>query len=94
MPWNKECEEEHVWSGDNEDEEEIWSGPSNQETNNTQDGKQATENCEDRVEEPKEGMNSTHRRKLISIIWDMLEKKGLLRVKEHQEREGMERWRM
>ncbi|XP_057514948.1 protein FAR-RED IMPAIRED RESPONSE 1-like [Actinidia eriantha] len=42
MPPNNECgEEEEGWSGDNECE---------------QDGKEVTENCEDRVEEPKEGM--------------------------------------
>ncbi|GFS40197.1 hypothetical protein Acr_00g0067080 [Actinidia rufa] len=41
MPPNNECGEEEGWSGDNERE---------------QDGKEVTEICEDRVEEPKEGM--------------------------------------
>ncbi|KAG5553912.1 hypothetical protein RHGRI_011697 [Rhododendron griersonianum] len=45
MPPNKECvEEEEVWSGDYQDED------------TTGVGKEATENCEDTVEEPKEGM--------------------------------------
>ncbi|XP_057493205.1 protein FAR-RED IMPAIRED RESPONSE 1-like [Actinidia eriantha] len=41
MPPNNKCGEEKGWNGDNERE---------------QDGKERTEICEDRVEEPKEGM--------------------------------------
>ncbi|GFS46293.1 hypothetical protein Acr_00g0101270 [Actinidia rufa] len=41
MPPNNECGEEEGWSGDNECD---------------QDGKEVTKICEDRVEEPKEGM--------------------------------------
>ncbi|XP_058210670.1 protein FAR-RED IMPAIRED RESPONSE 1-like [Rhododendron vialii] len=50
-------EEEELWSGYSENEEEV--GPSNKECdgiNTTEDGKEAIENCEDRVEEPKVGM--------------------------------------
>ncbi|KAI8550485.1 hypothetical protein RHMOL_Rhmol06G0110500 [Rhododendron molle] len=67
MPPNNECvEEEKVWSGDHEDEQEVWSGdredeqevwssPSNKkcgEMDTSGAGKEATENCEDGVEEP------------------------------------------
>ncbi|KAG5565478.1 hypothetical protein RHGRI_001386 [Rhododendron griersonianum] len=58
MPPNKECvEEEEVWSGDREDEQEVWSSPSNKkcgEIDTSGVGKEATENCEDGIEEPKE----------------------------------------
>ncbi|XP_058189372.1 protein FAR-RED IMPAIRED RESPONSE 1-like [Rhododendron vialii] len=60
MPPNKECvEEEAVWSGYHEDEQEVWSSPSNKncgEIDTSGVGKEATENCEDKVEESKEGM--------------------------------------
>ncbi|KAI8572733.1 hypothetical protein RHMOL_Rhmol01G0222700 [Rhododendron molle] len=50
-------EEEELWSGYSENEEEV--GPSNKECDEIdtiEDGNEATENCEDRVEEPKVGM--------------------------------------
>ncbi|KAG5546084.1 hypothetical protein RHGRI_018307 [Rhododendron griersonianum] len=60
MPPNNECgEQEEVWSRDIEHEEEVWSGPSSKDCDvieTTKDGKEEIENCEDKVEEPKEGM--------------------------------------
>ncbi|KAI8559311.1 hypothetical protein RHMOL_Rhmol04G0162200 [Rhododendron molle] len=60
MPPNNECgEQEEVWSGDIEHEEEVWSGPSSKdcdEIETTKDGKEEIEICEDKVEEPNEGM--------------------------------------
>ncbi|XP_057489874.1 protein FAR-RED IMPAIRED RESPONSE 1-like [Actinidia eriantha] len=53
MPPNNECgEEEGGWSKDSEHEQEIQS----EDINVTQDWKEATNNYEDRVEEPKKGM--------------------------------------
>ncbi|XP_057475766.1 uncharacterized protein LOC130763794 [Actinidia eriantha] len=55
MPPNNECgeeEEEGGLSEDSEREQEVWS----EDINATQDGKEATKNCEDRVEEPKKRM--------------------------------------
>ena len=53
MPPNNEGgEEDEGLSEDNEREQEVWS----EDINATQDGKEATKNCEDIVEEPKKGM--------------------------------------
>ena len=53
IPPNNECrEEEEGWSEDSEREQEVWS----EDINATQDGKEGTKNCEDKVEEPKKGM--------------------------------------
>ncbi|KAI8543650.1 hypothetical protein RHMOL_Rhmol08G0235400 [Rhododendron molle] len=52
-------EKEEVWSGYNEDEEEVSSGSSKKECDEictNEDGKEETENFEDRVEQLKEGM--------------------------------------
>ncbi|KAG5566109.1 hypothetical protein RHGRI_001895 [Rhododendron griersonianum] len=60
LPPNKVCgEQEEVWSGNSEHEEEVWCGPSSKdcdEIETIEDGKEETENCEDKVEEPKVGM--------------------------------------
>ena len=56
MPPNNECgEEEEGLSEDSECEQEVWS----EDINATQDGKEATKNWEDKVEEPKKGMRRT-----------------------------------
>ncbi|XP_058223590.1 protein FAR1-RELATED SEQUENCE 5-like isoform X4 [Rhododendron vialii] len=52
-------EKEEVWSGYNEDEEDVSSGSSKKECDEictNEDGKEETENFEDRVEQPNEGM--------------------------------------
>ncbi|XP_058216727.1 uncharacterized protein LOC131327594 [Rhododendron vialii] len=52
-------EKEKVWSGYNGDGEEVSSGSSKKECDEictNEDGKEETENIEDRVEQPKEGM--------------------------------------
>ena len=62
MPRPPPVVEEEEWTQDSEDEVEVWSGPSNEEgdkideidTNDNE--KEATNNGEDIVEEPKVGM--------------------------------------
>ncbi|XP_058186227.1 protein FAR-RED IMPAIRED RESPONSE 1-like [Rhododendron vialii] len=83
--WSGDCEdEEKVWSGDREDEQEVWSSPSNKkcgEIDTSGAGKEATENCTDGVEEPKEGMTFDTSKEAYSYYSRYAKEKGFVVAK-------------
>ncbi|KAG5528325.1 hypothetical protein RHGRI_029108 [Rhododendron griersonianum] len=85
MPPNKECvEKEVVWSGDREDKQKVWSSPSNKkcgEIDTSGVGNEATENCEDGVEELKEGMTFDTSEEAYSYYSRYAKEKGFAMAK-------------
>ncbi|KAG5563764.1 hypothetical protein RHGRI_000085 [Rhododendron griersonianum] len=75
-------EEEELWSGYSENEEEV--GPSNKECDGkdtNENGKEATENCEDRVEEPKVEMTFDSLDKAYFYYCQFAKEKGFVMCK-------------